>query len=80
MTKGNIFLRIFGFLRSKNFVKKIYFPDREISLALFLDYLLYNFFLLIRSFTTGSGTFILSRWSLQTQFITGSYEVPISYL
>ena len=23
---------------------KIYFPDREISLALFLDYFLYNFF------------------------------------
>ena len=31
--------------------------------ALLLYYLFYNL-LLIRSFTTGSGTFILSRWSL----------------
>ena len=44
---------------------KIYFPDREISLALFLDYLL------IRSLITGSGPFILSRWSLEAQLITG---------
>ena len=36
------------------------------------------------SLRTGSGTFILSRWSLQTQFITGFYYTygvcyPISF-
>ena len=36
--------------------------------ALLLYYLFYNL-LLIRSFTTGSGTFILSRWSLLVQLL-----------
>ena len=43
------------------------------ALLFFLDDLLFKF-LLIRSFTTASGTFILSRWSLQTQFITGLFK------
>ena len=38
------------------------FPKHQTgSLALFLDHLFYNL-LLIRSFTTGSGAIILSRW------------------
>ena len=37
---------------------RIYFPDREISLALF-PIICSTIFLLIKSFTTGSGTFIL---------------------
>ena len=45
---------------------------KHISLALFLVNLFYNF-LLIRSFTIGSGTFILPRWPLQTQIITAFY-------
>ena len=36
--------------------------------ALLLYYLFYNL-LLIRPFTTGSGTFILSRWSLLVQLL-----------
>ena len=36
--------------------------------ALLLYYLFYNL-LLIRSFTTGSGTFSLSRWSLLVQLL-----------
>ena len=51
---------------SKYWNGKIYFPNREISLALILFVL--NL-LLIRSFTTGSGTFILSRWSLLVQIL-----------
>ena len=51
-------------LKKKNLafrnIGKIYFPDREISLDLFLDYLFYNL-LLNKSFTTGSGTFISPR-------------------
>ena len=38
------------------------------SALLFFRLFVLQFFLLIRS-STGSGTFILSRWSLQTQFI-----------
>ena len=40
---------------------------------LFFRLFVLQFFLLIRSFTTGSGTFILSLWALQTQLITGFY-------
>ena len=70
-------LELFFLLSSYPF-GKIYFPDREISLARFsfLDYPFYTFFffffccldpsLLVRYF-------ILSRWFLQTQLITVFY-------
>ena len=45
------------------------------SALLFFCIICSTIFLLIRSFTPGSGTFILSRWSLQTQFITGFYWI-----
>ena len=52
---------------------------RKISLtvksALLLYYLFYNL-LLIRSFTTGSGTFILSRWSLLVQLLVFTQRKP----
>ena len=42
--------------------------SQTVKSALLLYYLFYNL-LLIRSFTTGSGTFILSRWSLLVQIL-----------
>ena len=48
-------------------IEEIYFADRPRNQPCsFLYYLFYNL-LLIRSFTTGSSTLNLSRWSFQTQ-------------